>query len=308
MCVSSSGMNAALHSRGNTSSCTIPLCLADMDGQLPPGNRLGLCTFGGGFTFGAAILEVNSQTPAQAQTAVPNSGAFSITAETVIPNTVIMDVTDNPEWMERARWLTAEAYVALANPKIRIGLEDVYDVVSGDVYEQPGRSRTFAALTTDPQSGCTKISGTLRLVWGKKDENFPDVPAIDAMNFVEPIQDWPHKQNGWADDEIGEIGRFFIPERYRTLAMRRSGVAMWLSRQLFEAAAELAWSQRVKVLYSVMPPYVARLFPGIPFEEVESGLKTSDPSAAAVFEQFNLYWQRSGPKLYQLTANPPMAK
>jgi 2-oxoisovalerate dehydrogenase E1 component len=283
--------------RGNTSSCTIPLCLSELDGQLKPGNRLGLCAFGGGFTFGAAILEVNSKLQPTAQLAGPRSGAFSITAADVIPNTVIVDVTENPEWAERARWLTAEAYVALANPKMSIGLEDVFDVVSGDVYEQPGRSRTFVALTTDPQSGCTKISGTLRLVLGKNDESCPAVPPIDAMNFMATIEDWPHKQRGWADSEIAELGRFFIPERYRTLAMRRAGVDVWLSHQLHAAAARVALTQKARIIYIIMPAYVTKLFP-VPIHEIESKLKTDDPLAASVFEQYSLYWQRSHPRLY----------
>lgn len=43
---------------GNTSSSSIPLCLAELLPTLSAGDRLGLCAFGGGFTFGAAIVEV----------------------------------------------------------------------------------------------------------------------------------------------------------------------------------------------------------------------------------------------------------
>lgn len=49
--------NIRLH--GNTSSSSIPLCLAEVLPQVSTGDRLGLCAFGGGFTFGAGILEVN---------------------------------------------------------------------------------------------------------------------------------------------------------------------------------------------------------------------------------------------------------
>ncbi len=42
---------------GNTSSSSIPLCLADVLPKSTRGNRFGLCAFGGGFTFGASILE-----------------------------------------------------------------------------------------------------------------------------------------------------------------------------------------------------------------------------------------------------------
>lgn len=43
---------------GNTSSSSIPLCLADVLPKAKSGDRYGLCAFGGGFTFGAGILEV----------------------------------------------------------------------------------------------------------------------------------------------------------------------------------------------------------------------------------------------------------
>jgi 3-oxoacyl-[acyl-carrier-protein] synthase III len=46
---------------GNTSSSTIPLCLRDLvnAGDLRAGDVLGLTAFGGGFTYGAALLKVN---------------------------------------------------------------------------------------------------------------------------------------------------------------------------------------------------------------------------------------------------------
>lgn len=50
-------VNRVRHS-GNTSSSTIPLVLADLMRESPePRGTAGLCAFGGGFTFGAALLE-----------------------------------------------------------------------------------------------------------------------------------------------------------------------------------------------------------------------------------------------------------
>ena len=42
---------------GNTSSSSIPLCLNELLPHFEPGQQMGLCAFGGGFTFGAGILE-----------------------------------------------------------------------------------------------------------------------------------------------------------------------------------------------------------------------------------------------------------
>ncbi|MCW5556964.1 MAG: ketoacyl-ACP synthase III [Verrucomicrobiae bacterium] len=50
-------VNRVRHS-GNTSSSTIPLVLAELLRETPgPKGTAGLCAFGGGFTFGAAVLE-----------------------------------------------------------------------------------------------------------------------------------------------------------------------------------------------------------------------------------------------------------
>jgi 3-oxoacyl-[acyl-carrier-protein] synthase III len=43
---------------GNTSSSSIPLCLETLFEERTPGERMGLCAFGGGFTFGGAVLEI----------------------------------------------------------------------------------------------------------------------------------------------------------------------------------------------------------------------------------------------------------
>lgn len=47
-----------IHKYGNTSSSSIPLCLHDVLPTSKKGDRVGLCAFGGGFTFGASILEM----------------------------------------------------------------------------------------------------------------------------------------------------------------------------------------------------------------------------------------------------------
>ena len=42
---------------GNTSSTSIPLCLSEVLPNMKQGDRIGLCAFGGGFTFGACLLD-----------------------------------------------------------------------------------------------------------------------------------------------------------------------------------------------------------------------------------------------------------
>jgi len=47
-----------VHKYGNTSAATVPIALdeANREGRLQPGDLLLICTFGGGFTWGAAVI------------------------------------------------------------------------------------------------------------------------------------------------------------------------------------------------------------------------------------------------------------
>ncbi|MEM1108069.1 MAG: beta-ketoacyl-ACP synthase 3 [Planctomycetota bacterium] len=47
-----------IDAHGNTSSSSIPISIAKSTNQFESGNIVGVCAFGGGFTFGAAILEI----------------------------------------------------------------------------------------------------------------------------------------------------------------------------------------------------------------------------------------------------------
>ncbi|MBT0607101.1 beta-ketoacyl-ACP synthase III [Aequorivita echinoideorum] len=46
-----------IHKYGNTTSATLPLCLADYEKQLKKGDNLVFASFGGGFTWGAVYLK-----------------------------------------------------------------------------------------------------------------------------------------------------------------------------------------------------------------------------------------------------------
>jgi 3-oxoacyl-[acyl-carrier-protein] synthase-3 len=46
-----------IHKYGNTTSATLPLCLADWESQLKKGDNLILTTFGAGFTWGGLYIK-----------------------------------------------------------------------------------------------------------------------------------------------------------------------------------------------------------------------------------------------------------
>jgi 3-oxoacyl-[acyl-carrier-protein] synthase III len=43
---------------GNTSSNSIPVALAEVFEEEKPNGKVALCAFGGGFTYGAALIEI----------------------------------------------------------------------------------------------------------------------------------------------------------------------------------------------------------------------------------------------------------
>ena len=51
------GGSHCIEKYGNTSSNTIPIALEELLPSLESGNLIGLTAFGGGFTFGAAVIE-----------------------------------------------------------------------------------------------------------------------------------------------------------------------------------------------------------------------------------------------------------
>ena len=58
MKVDSEKVFSNIRDHGNTSSCTIPICLSQISGKRAKGETLGLTAFGGGFTYAGGILQV----------------------------------------------------------------------------------------------------------------------------------------------------------------------------------------------------------------------------------------------------------
>jgi 3-oxoacyl-[acyl-carrier-protein] synthase III len=53
-------MYSNIRHNGNTSSCTIPLCLEEIFADSPEsGSHIGLTAFGGGFTYGGGVIRLS---------------------------------------------------------------------------------------------------------------------------------------------------------------------------------------------------------------------------------------------------------
>jgi hypothetical protein len=231
---------------------------------------------------------------------------MTMSPDLITQHTVVVDITDDSCWMEHANRLAAEGYAPLTNPALRIGVEHLMATLSRDVYEQRGRARTIAALTTDPETGITEITARARVVFGESLDADDSIPPIEAMTFMEPLHGWPHERASRPISQIAEISRFAIAERCRTPAMRKSGATAWIFGRLYEGCLEAMRRQKAGILYAIMPPYVIRLVvqTAIRVRLIESRFRTEDSAAARFFHEFSVYFQQSAPKLYEFPDAP----
>jgi len=214
-------------------------------------------------------------------------------------NTEVIDITLNFGWLAAARWEVAVGYSKLANPKRKLHMRDLYTTLCKDHFETDGRSRTFAAIFTNPRTQAQEIAAVVRLVIGRASGS--QEPPIDAMNFMQPQPDWPHRQQHLSDDRIGEIGRFTITDDFRTQIMKESQIDIFVGSLVFGAALSLAQARGLQLVYTIMPTHASDLThrAGYYLIEIPATLKSDDPAAAQVFDQFSIYWRRMTPRLYE---------
>jgi hypothetical protein len=155
-------------------------------------------------------------------------------------------------------------------------------------------------MMTDPATGEQEIAGAVRLVIGRERRSDRDPEPIDAMNFVRPTGDWPHRLSGRSDAEICELGRFVIPEKFRTSAMWKSGADTHITGSLVREARRIAKQAGASVMYALMPVRVAELNArgGVGLQRLAMSLRTDDSHVAEIFEAFSVYWCDSSPDLY----------
>ncbi|HUD44834.1 MAG TPA: hypothetical protein VMR41_04785 [Patescibacteria group bacterium] len=229
-----------------------------------------------------------------------DGAAIPIEPKDVSSNTTAIVANGTP-WFEMARWKVALDYSVLAleplNPK------DVYDTLCKDGYDNNGHSKTIVTITKNPQTGEDELSGTVRLVLGKNqagsEKDQDGLYPLDAMGLMSA--QWPHRTEGLPDFRAGELGRFVLPDHYRTKPMREAGVHKFLTSQLFSKAWEVSQASGITHLYAIMPVHVNRLVSqaGIATNEIEAArLRTDSEEAAALFAKFPRYWGLS-PKLYR---------
>jgi hypothetical protein len=163
----------------------------------------------------------------------------------------------------------------------------------------PQQARVLAAFTTgwsEPDRFC----GTARLIMGTVVDQLGSKPPLDALHLMQAPH-WPHESAGIAAPTVAEITRFVIPERSRSEPMRQAGMPERIVQALWRACMDLAAERGATYVYAIMPTYVVRLMAraGIALTAVEEcRLNEEDETARRLFATFQVYWQRSHPRLY----------
>ena len=216
------------------------------------------------------------------------------------PAALTRDITATKTLMSDAQHMVAAAYHALAPLEREIPQARVHQMICCDPYQKLARSHTLATFSDDTDEGRARISGVVRVVFGRSKASDHLMP-IDAMNFVVPLNGWPHDLDGLGGPMIAELGRFVIDREFRTPEMRSAGVPQQITRSLVEEALRVIRPLGVHFLYAIMPGYASRLLiqAGIKLEELPCRLRTEDEAACRTFDDFAIYWKRSSPRLYR---------
>ena len=215
-----------------------------------------------------------------------------------IRNSRACDITGDPRWMAEANALVMEAYGRFAGADAKISDADMREALSEDPYAVGGKAHTIAVIVTDPETGAREMAATIRVVVSNVDH---DLPPIEAMQLVCPLECWPHRTAGVSDRQIAEFGRFVIAPKYRTAPMKAAGVHAFLTRSMYEPCMSSVAGHDVRAIYAIMPKYMSDLCirGGLRIREIPSRLRFEDNQASRLFREFSNYWVKCSPKLWE---------
>jgi hypothetical protein len=212
------------------------------------------------------------------------------------------------EYLGLAMSLTAEQYMSFLNTDPQIiavnrskYLIEVMEKLFGDKYVENHQARTKVALTPEGE-----VAGNMRFVVGNANIEYP----LETMQLWKPmpLHEWPHRNNGLSDEQVGEFGRIAVAPNQRphnTTAVIKS---------LFNEGFRDANARGIQQIYIVLPTaeerrlYTRIVDAGLQLEPID-GITLRDDLAEAkkVFDTFPGYWKLRQPKLFRLHVPPGKA-
>lgn len=230
----------------------------------------------------------------------------TLTPEHALAGLRTADITQNHELRRQAYSLIVSGYRNLSSDPLLndAQVEEMLFPGHSDAYVDCGRARILAAITDSPITHQEIVTGVVRVVSGKCDKlvDLPDdLPRIDAMALI-TLPEWPHRQMGISDYEIGEFGRFAIDEYFRTPTMQEQGVPIRITAMLYQEAQKVAELRGIKYMYAIMPSYVNRLVQraGIRTQPIEGAEVKKTTDNLKLFLKFDRYWNLN-PQLYRFS-------
>lgn len=177
--------------------------------------------------------------------------------------------------------------------------EKVLKEVCEDKFGAMDRSSTITAYTEN-----AGFVGAIRIGEGQSGEKYPLETMMlwrgKQKKVSEKEETWPHRIDGLEDSEVGELARIVIAKGQR--GRNTPTILQSLIDKSFEHAREKGIKQLYVTLISNPPILYDRLEGlGIDLEYVyDMELRTDQPHAQKVFEEFSGYWKKSQPRLYRI--------
>lgn len=139
-----------------------------------------------------------------------------------------------------------------------------------------------------------RLVGTTQLITAGTPEE-SNLPAIDAMLWMNNANQWPHSHCHIPETAIGEIGRFALA---REIPKEEYPI---ITCELFKAATLQAREMGVEILYAIMPGYMEKVLnqAKVNIRSVREATLKKTEEATQLFTDFKIYWELNNPRLFE---------
>ncbi|MFN8441620.1 MAG: hypothetical protein U0175_12650 [Caldilineaceae bacterium] len=228
----------------------------------------------------------------------------TVSADEIIQSVTVEDVTDDNEKLEIAFMIAASNYIKFSTRSLTI--QEVYAELCDDVYHQKGLARTLLITGMSPLTGEVAPLGSFRVVVSPHQNTNIDMPPLEAMSLVTPLEGWEFFQCGKFDPfKSAEISRFALTPECRSEYSRKINLPAVIASRGFEMAKYISENVYGKTqLWGIMLHPVVNLV-------VSAGLTLLTTTEVTLnhqrhdelFKKYDRYWLNGNPKLYEFALN-----
>lgn len=225
----------------------------------------------------------------------------TVDADEVIQSVTVEDVTDDKENLDIAFMIVASSYINFST--YALDIQDVYQELCSDIYHEKGYARTLLAKGISPLTRELSPLGTVRVVISPRQRTDTDLPPLEAMSLVSPLEGWELFEQGKFDPfHSAEIGRFALASVCRGEYGKKMNLPIIILQKVFEQATYISAAMYGKTqLWAIMPPPVAKFATDAGLSLLTSTeIVLNYQKHAELFKRYSKYWINANPKLYEL--------